>query len=240
MTEGQGSAPQLERHDFEDRASLAKALADAVAANIEAAQIRTGIAAIAVSGGTTPARFFTELGKRKGIDWAKVYVTLVDERWVGETHDRSNAMLVNERMLQGPAAVAHFIPLYSGGDEPDAAAIERTNRLIETLPRRYAAVVLGMGNDGHTASFFPGADNLVEALRGGGPAIAIRAPGAGEPRVTQVLRRLVETDALYLHIEGEEKAATLARAIEPGPIDEMPVRAVLRQMAVPVQLYWAP
>ncbi|HVW94036.1 MAG TPA: 6-phosphogluconolactonase, partial [Devosia sp.] len=166
---------ELQRHDFEDRVTLAKTLAEAVAANIEAAQIRSGIAAIAVSGGTTPARFFTELGKRKGIDWAKVYVTLVDERWVDETNDRSNAALVNEKMLQGPAAIAHFVPLYTGGEAPDAAAIERTNRMIETLPRRYAAVVLGMGNDGHTASFFPGADNLVEALRGEGPAIAIRA-----------------------------------------------------------------
>lgn len=232
--------PRLERHDFEDRIALAKALAEAVATNIESAQIETGIAAIAVSGGKTPARFFTELGRRRGIDWAKVYVTLVDERWVDETNDRSNAALVNERMLQGPAAVAHFIPLYSGGEAPDEAAITRTIRQIETLPRRYAAVVLGMGNDGHTASFFPGADNLVEALRGEGPAVAIQAPNAGEPRVTQVLRRLVETDALYLHIEGEEKAATLARALQAGSIEEMPVRAVLRQLAVPVDVYWAP
>src|SRR6185312_17441426 len=202
-----------ERHDFADRDELAKALADAVAANINAALIVSGVAAIAVSGGSTPAKFFSALGKHKDVDWTKVYVTLVDERWVDETSDRSNAMLVNEKMLQGPAAVAHFIPLYSGGPAPDAEAIARTNRGLETLPRHYAAVLLGMGNDGHTASFFPGADNINEALLGEGPAVAVRAPGAGEPRVTQVLRRLLDTDALYLQIEGEEKAATLARAL---------------------------
>jgi 6-phosphogluconolactonase len=230
----------LLRTDFEDRPTLARELAETVARNIEAAQIAAGVAAIAVSGGTTPARFFAELGRHRELDWTKVYVTLVDERWVDETSERSNARLVNEKMLQGPAAVAHFVPLYSGGPAPDTEALERTGRLIETLPRRYAAVLLGMGNDGHTASFFPGGNNLAEALRGEGPVVAIEAPGAGEPRVTQVLRRLVETDALYLQIEGEEKAATLARALGEGPIEEMPIRAVLRQQAVPVNIYWAP
>ena len=230
----------LVRHDFADRAGLASALATAVAGDIDRALIASGVAAIAVSGGTTPLRFFTELGRRRDIDWTKVYVTLVDERWVDETSERSNAALVNERMLQGPAAVAHFIPLYSGGQAPDAAALERTERQLATLPRHYAAVVLGMGNDGHTASFFPGGDALSEAVNGEGPVVAIRAPGAGEPRITQVLRRLLDTDALYLHIEGEEKAATLARALGEGPVEEMPVRAVLRQPLKPLEIYWAP
>jgi 6-phosphogluconolactonase len=230
----------LERHDFADRTELAKALADAVAADINAALVGDGVAAIAVSGGTTPAKFFMALGKHKDVDWTKVYVTLVDERWVDETSERSNALLVNEKLLQGPAAMAHFIPLYSGGETPDAAAIARTDRLLETLPRHYAAVLLGMGNDGHTASFFPGGDNLAEALRGEGPAVSIRAPDAGEPRITQVLRRLLDTTKLYLHVEGEEKAVTLAKALGEGPIEDMPIRAILRQQVKPLEIYWAP
>lgn len=230
----------LRRLDFADRAELARALANAVAANIDAAVAASGVAAIAVSGGSTPARFFVELGRHREIDWTRVYVTLVDERWVEETSDRSNALLVNEKLLQGPAAVAHFIPLYAGGERPDAAAVARTCSLLDTLPRRYAAVVLGMGNDGHTASFFPGGDRLDEALRGDGPAVAIAAPGAGEPRITQVLGRLLDAQALYLHIEGKEKAATLEQALADGPIEEMPVRAVLRQSVTPLEIYWAP
>ena len=93
-----------------------------------------GQAVLAVSGGSTPARFFSVLGRRKDIDWSRVTVTLVDERWVDETSNRSNALLVNEKLLQGPAASAHFVPLYSGGDEPDAPAIARTNIAINALP----------------------------------------------------------------------------------------------------------
>ncbi len=229
----------IERRVFTGRLALAAELADSVAERINAAIAERGIAAIAVSGGSTPTRFFAALGKHKDIDWSKVIVTLVDERWVDDTNDRSNAMLVNERMLQGPAAVARFLPLYSGGDTPDAAAIAKTNALLANLPRPFAAVVLGMGTDGHTASFFPGGDSLAEALSAPGPVLAIHAPGAGEPRVTFTLQRLLDTDGLYLHIEGEEKTGVLDTALSEGPIEDMPIRAVLRS-GQPVTVYWAP
>jgi 6-phosphogluconolactonase len=230
----------IERQSFPTRDELAKALADAISADIAAAIAADGRAVIAVSGGSTPAKFFMTLGKRKDIDWEKVIVTLVDERWVDETSDRSNAMLVNEKMLQGPAASARFLPLYSGGDAPDLMAIARTNGLLAALPHEFAAVILGMGNDGHTASFFPGGDTLEEALANPGPALAIRAPGAGEPRVTLTLPRLLQTRSLYLHIEGAEKASVLDKALGEGEIAEMPVRAVLRQAAKPITVFWAP
>lgn len=230
----------LSRHDFEDKAVLAKALAGAVGDRMIAAIAERGRAVIAVSGGTTPAKFFMALGKRKDIDWEKVTVTLVDERWVDVTSDRSNAALVNEKMLQGPAAVAHFIPLYSGGAEPDTAAIDRTAEALAEIDGPFAAVILGMGGDGHTASFFPGGDTLDAALTGDAPVLAIRAPGAGEPRVTLSLSRLLRTDALYLHIEGEGKATVLETALAEGPVAEMPVRAVLRQDRVPVEVFWSP
>jgi len=229
----------LDRRSFADRQTLARDLAEAVAVHVNAAIAERGEAAIAVSGGSTPAKFFVALGKRKDIDWEKVTVTLVDERWVDDLSDRSNARLVNEKMLQGPAAVARFLPLYSGGAEPDATALARTVAMLEKMPRPFAAVVLGMGNDGHTASFFPGADALDEALSNDGPVAAIRAPGAGEPRVTFTLPRLMETDGLFLHIEGEEKAGVLEKALSDGPVEEMPVRAVLRADR-DMTVYWCP
>ncbi len=229
----------LERRSFADKTALAKELAETVAARIQAAIDRDGVAAIAVSGGSTPAKFFSVLGKTKTLAWDKVIVTLVDERWVDELNDRSNAKLVNEKLLQGPAAIARFLPLYSGGGEPDAEAVARTNAALADLPEHFAAVVLGMGNDGHTASFFPGGDTLDQVLSDEGPTMALRAPGAGEPRITLTLPRLLRADGIYLHVEGEEKAATLDQALGEGPIKDMPVRAVLRS-GQPVTVFWCP
>ncbi|MDC9823163.1 6-phosphogluconolactonase [Devosia sp. ZB163] len=228
------------RRSFGTKEDLAVALAEAVAEHLNDGIEARGHAVLAVSGGSTPGRFFQVLGRRKDIDWSRVTVTLVDERWVPETSSRSNAGLVNEKLLQGPAASAHFVPLYAGGDEPDDAGIARTNAAIDALPTPFDAVILGMGNDGHTASFFPGGDTLAEALTGEGPAMAIRAPGAGEPRVTLVLGRLLDAAGLYLHIEGEEKLATLEKAAGDGPVEDMPIRSVLRQSQTPLTIFWSP
>ena len=228
------------RRSFGTRQDLALTLAEAVVGHLNEGIEARGQAVLAVSGGSTPARFFQVLGRSREVDWSRVIVTLVDERWVPETSPRSNAGLVNEKLLQGPAATARFVPLWSGGEEPTDAAIARTNTTLGALPTPFDAVILGMGNDGHTASFFPGGDSLDAALTGEGPAIAIRAPGAGEPRVTLVLRRILDTSGLYLHIEGVEKLATLEKAAADGPIEDMPIRAVLRQTQTPLNIFWSP
>jgi len=225
------------RRDFADRAQLAEALAAAVAADLKAGAEARGAASLAISGGTTPAAFFEALAARDDVPWDKVTVTLVDERWVDAGSDRSNARLVAAKLLQGRAAAARFVPLYQGGVQPDAGAAGAAQRAV---PYPLDAAVLGMGNDGHTASFFPGGDHLAEALTGEGPVVAMRAPGAGEPRVTLTLPVLLAARALYLHIEGEEKATTLARALADGPVEDMPVRALLRATAAPLTIYWCP
>ncbi|SDG60175.1 6-phosphogluconolactonase [Pelagibacterium luteolum] len=230
----------IERNVFSDRDKLAEALAEAVADNLNAGLDERGRASLAVSGGSTPKRFFEVLSARDDVDWENVTITLVDERWVHESSDRSNAGLVKDNLLAGPAAEAIFVPLYSGGEAPDAEGIAKTNERLAAVPSPFDAVILGMGNDGHTASFFPGGDTLEDALGNAGPALAIRAPGAGEPRVTLTLPKVLDTRSLYLHIEGEEKAETLDKALETGPVEAMPVRAVLSQSHVPVSLYWCP
>ena len=225
------------RRTFTDKQQLAEALAEAVAGNLKTGIAARGVASLAVSGGTTPARLFQVLSARADVPWAKVTVTLVDERWVDETSDRSNAKLVKAKLLQDKAAVAKFVPLYQGGTEPDAA---KASAAQAAVPQPLDAAILGMGNDGHTASFFPGGDTLAEALTAEGPVIAIRAPGAGEPRVTLTLKRLLGAKALYLHIEGEEKVETLERAEAEGPIEAMPVRAILRETKTPLTIFWCP
>ena len=225
------------RRIFADKQQLAEALAEAVATSLKMGIARRGRASLAVSGGSTPTLLFRTLSSRPDIAWDRVTVTLVDERWVDETSDRSNARLVKANLLQGRASAATFVPLYQGGTRPD---IGKTEAALASVRRPLDVAILGMGNDGHTASFFPGGDNLHEALTVEGPVVAIEAPGAGEPRVTLTLRQLLAARALYLHIEGEEKVKTLEQAEAEGPVEDMPVRAILRQTQTPLTIYWSP
>lgn len=228
------------RLDFTDSRQLAEALAAAVAGDLTAGIAERGTASLAVSGGTTPKLFFNVLSARADVAWDKVIVTLVDERWVDETSERSNARLVRANLLKGEAASAKFVPLYQGGAEPDAAAIAVADAAQAKVPMPFDAVILGMGNDGHTASFFPGGDTLHQALTVEGSVIALRAPAAGETRVTLTLPRLLDARALYLHIEGQEKVAVLEKAEAEGPIEAMPIRAILRQTQTPLTICWCP
>lgn len=211
---------------FEAREALAEGLARDVADELARAIEAKGRATLAVSGGTTPKLFFEKLSMID-IPWSRVSVTLVDERQVPESSERSNARLVRAHLLQNRAAAARFVPLV---DNPDAAK-----------QPAFDVAVLGMGNDGHTASFFPGGDTLSEAIDAETPKrlIAISAPGAGEPRLTFTLPVLESAGRLALHIEGAEKKQVLAKALAAGPEEDMPVRAVLRS-AAPVTLYWCP
>jgi len=209
---------------FADRERLAWHLASDVCSALRRLIAEKGEATLAVSGGSTPTLFFEKLSAM-GIPWGQVTVTLVDERQVPEDSARSNARLVKAHLLKDQAATARFVPLY---DNPDAGRIAQLD-----------VVVLGMGNDGHTASFFPGGDTLARALDPAGTEkiVAISAPGAGEPRLTFTLPMLLKASHILLHIEGPEKRATLDRALSEGPVEDMPVRAVLRG-AAPVTLYW--
>ncbi|WP_243040482.1 6-phosphogluconolactonase [Dyella sedimenti] len=228
-------------HSFTDCHALAAALAERVAERLREGIAERGGALLAVSGGSTPRHFFERLS-REALDWAKVQVTLVDERWVPETHERSNAGMVKALLLQHAATAAQFVPLYTDAPTPEAGlATVRTRMAALALP--FDAVVLGMGNDGHTASFFPGGDRLPEALDADSDVrvLPMRAAGAGEPRITFTLSALLQTRALYLHIEGEAKRQLLADArLGLGEAADFPVRAVLTQPRVPVAVYWCP
>ena len=226
----------LETNFFDSADSLARALARQVAADLKAGIASREAATLAVSGGSTPKKFFAALSVEK-LDWAKVAITLVDERWVDSSSDRSNAKLVADLLLQNDAKAATFISLWSGGEKPTTAAVAKTNATLASLKLPFDAVILGMGNDGHTASFFPGGDTLHEALTSAGPALPLHAPGAGEPRITLTLPFLLNSKAIYLHVEGSDKAATLAKAVAAGPIEDMPIRAVIRQAQVAISIY---
>ena len=213
------------RNNFQTPETLASRLAANVAASLRQALAANGKATLAVSGGTTPQKFFETLSMQK-LDWSHVIITLVDERQVDETSPRSNARMVKASLIQNEAAQAQFVPLFQ-------------NQLASAIAD-FDVVILGMGDDGHTASFFPGGDTLVEALSDSAPPLlAISAPGSGEPRLTFSLAKILAAKEIILHIQGADKAATLAQALDGGDVLQMPVRAVLRS-AKEVEIYWCP
>lgn len=227
-------------HEFKDGAALAEGLADRVAGALAEAVTTRGRASIAVSGGSTPKAFFKALSSRD-IDWSKVTITLVDERFVPADNPRSNHLLVADNLLQGKAEAAQFMPLYRDADSAEEAA-KIVSKDADALGEPFDVVILGMGADGHTASFFPGGSRLVEAISPETPrgVITMEAEGAGEPRLTFTFASLQDARLLVLHIEGQGKKDVLAAAEGDGPETDMPIRAVLRRAATPVDIYWAP
>lgn len=230
---------RVEFHCFPDPAALAESLAAIVADNLRTALTTRGVASLVLSGGNTPKRFLQALSLQS-LPWKNVVVTLVDERWVPESNERSNARLLRENLLHGPAAEACFLPLYRDTPEPEQA-LAGIERDLASLPAPFDAVVLGMGSDGHTASFFPGGDRLADALDPAGAAMALpmRAPGAGEPRITLALPPLLAARHLYLHMEGVAKLRILEDAIAgTGAGAGYPIRSVLQHATSPVQVFY--
>ena len=148
-------------HKFDDRDALAEVFSGEIAHQLDRAiQIR-GKATLAVSGGRTPLKLFKLLSQAE-LDWTRVAVTLVDERWVDPDDERSNEQMIKQYLLVGRAAFAQFVPLYVEGSSPEEASLQLCQDIVK-LPLPFDVVLLGMGTDGHTASYFSDADNLNDA-----------------------------------------------------------------------------
>jgi 6-phosphogluconolactonase len=225
---------------FETGVALAAGLADAVASALAGAIARKGVATLAVSGGSTPKAFFEALSTRE-LDWPKVKVTLVDERFVAEDNPRSNHLLVKTHLLKDKAAAAEFVPLYRPEATIEDAAVTASKN-VPGMTEPFDVAILGMGTDGHTASFFPGGDHLSAALDLRQPrrVMTMEAPGAGEARLTLSFSALHDAGLLVVHIEGAEKKAVLEKALSGTDEMDMPIRAVLERARTTPEIYWAP
>lgn len=222
----------MEFHEYPDRELMMLRLAQRIASELGESLRAMGRATLCVPGGTTPGPVFDTLSGAD-LDWANVAVVLNDERWVAEGSPRSNTRLLRERLLVGRAAVATLIPLRSDAASPEAGMEELKAGLAPHLP--ISVLLLGMGADMHTASLFPGADNLDAALKGDAPSLmAMRAAAAGEPRITLTAPVLQAALRVHVLITGAEKRAALERA-EHLPAREAPIACVLDQ----AQVHWA-
>jgi 6-phosphogluconolactonase len=224
-------------HAFSSGESLARNLANDVAAALTRRVAAHGTAGLVVSGGRTPAAFLSELATRD-LDWSRVCVTLADERCVPQDDPASNLRLVREAFARAPASAATLIDI----DATTTGAAARWNAALAQIPRPFAAVILGMGDDGHFASLFPGMPGLAAALDLANTTDVVEGVAPTEPkaRLSLTLPALLDTDLLALHVTGDSKLATLRRASCPGSALEMPVRALLEQRRAPLEIYHAP
>jgi len=231
---------ELPASRYADIETASRELAARIAASLAAAIGARGVASLVVSGGRSPVRLF-EILREQPLDWSHVCVALADERWVSPEDAGSNERLVREVLLKDHAAPARFLGLKNGAPTPDLGAVSAWETFAR-VPRPFDAVVLGMGDDGHTASLFPGSPNLPRALNPAAAAgcVGMWAPVEPHPRLSLNLTALLDSRRIAVLITGESKWRTYAAACAAGPVEDMPIRAVLRQSRTPVDVVWAP
>jgi len=219
--------------EYPDREMMMIDLANSLADELEEALRHNDQVSFAVPGGTTPGPVFDALSA-VDLDWHRVVVMLGDERWLPESAARSNARLLRAHLLQNKAAAAQFVPFYREGLSPQEAMPVLSKTVQAHLP--LSVLLLGMGADMHTASLFPGAEALPQALASDAPPVmAITAPGAPEPRVSLTASALKSAICTHLVIAGREKRDALERAGRLNDPLAAPVSLVLSQAVV----HWA-
>jgi len=225
---------------FNSSDTLARQLAGDLATRLQRCIERRGRACLAVSGGKTPVAFFQQLAQQP-VDWQKVLITLVDERWVDEHDPQSNAALVREHLLQYQAAQAYFLPLKNKAASPQQGFMDCENTLHEQIDQLDYAV-LGMGSDGHTASWFPHSQALPRCLDGNSGAwcCPVSDEQVTPPRMTLTWSLLANCRHLFLLFDGDNKNRVFSLACdaaEAGNTAAMPVRRVLFQSQVGLSVY---
>ena len=228
-------------HLYADADALAAALAARLEDIMREAIAERGQAVLALAGGRTPLPAYRALASRD-LDWSRIVLLPTDERCVPHDHPACN--LREMRHAFAEAEGLHFVPLTVEDGDPDQSEAHARAMLLQ-YPGDFDAVVLGMGNDAHTASLFPGATNLAAALDPNGADDACRIdpvplpPGAPFPRITLTAARLLRARSLHLAITGEGKHAVLREAQASRDVLRQPIAAVLRAPAADAHIHWS-
>ena len=233
------TAGPLQEHTCANTAAQARQLAEAVAGQLHHAIATRGRALLAVSGGKSPIALFEHL-RQQPLDWASVTVLLADERCVPHTHADSNTALVRQHLLQDGAAAATFVTFFDTLDAIDTLAAAANQRLA-ALHWPLDVAVLGMGEDGHTASLFPAAPGLDTALHTTAHVAWVRPDAIGHaphPRLTLTLPTLQAARQLHLSLAGSAKQAVYRQALA-QPDAALPVSLLLHRPAHPFSVWLA-
>jgi len=229
--------------EYAKAAAMADALADRITDGLSRATTRREEASFAVSGGSTPRALYERLAQRSP-EWSRIAIVLVDERWVELGTRGSNEMFLRESLVRSKAAAARFVGLKTVGQTACEGLAEAEPRLSE-VSRPFDSVVLGMGEDGHTASWFPHAQALEAAIGPSGSMVAAvdttetNVTGPFTQRIT--LTRLALSRAIEIHLLlcGADKRRAWQETLGSGPVADMPVRALLRDPDIQLHAHWA-
>jgi 6-phosphogluconolactonase len=223
---------------FDTPDALTSAFAEDLVSILKTGIKTRGRASLVVSGGRTPLALFKQLSETD-IEWDRVDITLADERWVGEGHEASNTSLVKANLIQIIASAAHFVELKS--DVADASeGVNAAEKAIASMSQPFDALILGMGEDGHTASLFPCSEQVNDGLsmNSGRTCIAVQPTTAPHQRISLTLPALLNSRHIFLHLTGDKKKQVLLDALDNATEAQKPITAVVNR--APVTLMWAP
>lgn len=225
-------------HQFSDSSALNSDFAARLVTILTEAIAKRGAAYLVVSGGRTPQALFQALAATP-LSWENVTILLADDRYLPIDSEQSNERLVKATLLQHYAAKAKFISLYAEADNAFAAVPEILPRLAG-LPT-FDAVILGMGEDGHTASLFPCSAQLAAGLHDAAPAVLAAEPtSAPFQRISLSKARLLNSRHIFLHLVGENKFPVLQQALADTDPMQMPIRAFLHHPSISVDVMYSP
>lgn len=225
---------------FDDAEAMAGAAAADIATMLRAAIAARGAASLSVCGGATPGAVYRALSATD-LPWDRVRVTLSDERRVPPAAEESNERLARDTLLQARAASACFVGLYRDGAPGESLSSIET--ALQDVPRPIDVGVLGIGEDGHTASLFPdGADHALDPAAAGRVAVVEKAgPGASLARITMTLPELAAHRTLIFLTRGMRKRAIVDAVLGiAGDPEGLPVAHVVAAADGDVRIYWAP
>ncbi len=224
-------------HAYQRDGELAIKLALSIADDLKNAIKEKGSATLLVSGGITPLKLFSALSSIE-IDWEHICIGLCDERWVFPLHNESNEKLIRETLLQNYASKATFVGMYMEGCDAFNVETECSQKVKSALSP-FDVIVLGMGNDAHTASLFPNNPRLTEAYNTDEICIAIDPITAPHTRMSLTLKAILSSSRIYLHFQGNSKLEVYHKAISGDDIFAMPIRSILKQHTKEIEVYYA-
>ena len=225
-------------NEYKTRDAAAHALARRISDRLRDGARLRGAASIIVSGGSSPRGLFHAL-QTLPLPWRLVTIVPSDERWVPVDDASSNEGMIRRELMAGEPGFAHLVSLYRRSASP-RDSLPELNAALAEVPRPFDTGVIGMGDDGHTASLFPDSPDIGAALASNDDCIVQNVPRLGMPRVSLTANALLDARELNLLFFGAAKRQVYEAAVKDGPVEQYPVRALLRQPLVPVTVFWAP